>query len=93
MGLLSRGEIERADDLATIDVPCPEWGGDVRLRALDGVQRAAWMTAVSVEDRDARLNNIYARLVSMSAIGADGKPLFPGPEGEKASWAALRGSP
>lgn len=36
---LSRSQIIAADDLPFDDVPVPEWGGDVRLRMLDGEQR------------------------------------------------------
>jgi len=84
MGLLTRGEIDKAADLETIDVSCPEWGGDVRLRALDGVGRDLWTTSVSGEDRAANMANIRARLVALHIVDGDGKPMYPGAEGAAA---------
>ena len=39
MSLLSKAAILAADDLPTIDIAVPEWGGSVRIRALTAGQR------------------------------------------------------
>ena len=77
MALLSIDEIKSSDDQKTIDVPCPEWGGDVRLRTLSGNERDElefWSTRK--KDRDSR--GFRARLISMAAVDESGNPLFNG---------------
>ena len=79
MTLLSKNEIFAADDRRTEDVPCPEWGGTVRLRGLTGSERDEYEASMQkqvggkpVQD----LRNFRARLVQLSAINEDGTPLF-----------------
>lgn len=79
MSLLSKSEIFAADDRKTEDVPCPEWGGTVRLRGLSGAERDSYEASLQkqvggkqVQD----LRNFRARLVALAAINEDGTPLF-----------------
>jgi len=39
MALLTKEQILTADDLKSVDVEVPEWGGSVRVRALTGADR------------------------------------------------------
>lgn len=42
MPLLTAQQIIDADDILHEDVPCPEWGGDVRIKMLDGNELDAY---------------------------------------------------
>jgi hypothetical protein len=42
MALLSKAQINAADDRKWEDVPVPEWGGEVRVRVLTGTERDAY---------------------------------------------------
>jgi hypothetical protein len=81
MTLLSRDQILTAHDLDTEDVDCPEWGGTVRIRSLTGEERDRFEASCLIE-RDGKqstnLENMRARLVALSVVGEDGKPVFTG---------------
>lgn len=77
MKLLSAEQILEAQDLPTVDIDVPEWGGTVRLQALTGVEREAFHLAA----RDQKLlspdaPNVTALLVSFSARDESGGRLF-----------------
>lgn len=79
MTLLSKSQIFAADDRKTEDVPCPEWGGTVRVRGLTGTERDAYEASMEkqVNGKSVRdLRNFRARLVQLSAITEDGSLLF-----------------
>lgn len=82
MALLTADEILAADDIPHEDVDVPEWGGTVRVRGITGSQRAhinGTMMAVKGQDMALRADAIAEaemRVVAMSLIGEDGKPLF-----------------
>ena len=77
--MLTRDAILSADDLRTLVVSVPEWGGDVTVRELTGTERDEYESSVvrtdgdkvSVDARDMR-----AKLVVMSVVDEDGKRLF-----------------
>lgn len=77
--LLSRDAILRATDLVTEEVEVPEWGGVVRVKALTGAERDQFEAGV-VERRgrktEINMKNLRARLVALSVIDEDGRPLF-----------------
>lgn len=76
MALLSKDDILGADDLPTEDVPVPEWGGDVRVRGLTGVERDRFefgMAAVKDKPEEA---NFRAQIVGRCIVDEDGKRLF-----------------
>lgn len=78
MGLLTIEEIKDADDKRTVDVSCPEWGGEVRLRSLTGDERdnlEFWSTKTKRKN-DSR--GFRAKLISMSAVTDSGDHLFNG---------------
>jgi hypothetical protein len=77
MPLLSKASILSARDLPTETVPVPEWGGDVVLQGLTASQRDD--LEASLVDPSGKITNtkaFRARLVAMSLVGEDGKPLF-----------------
>jgi hypothetical protein len=79
MTLLSKGEIFAADDRVFEDVPCPEWGGTVRVRGLTGTERDAYEASLNKQVNGKQvqdMRNFRARLVQLSAINEDGSPLF-----------------
>jgi hypothetical protein len=81
MGLLNFEQILDADDMKTIDVEVPEWGGSIRLRSLTGAERDAF-EAESVElDKKGQPiplppKNFRAKLIARCAINEDGTKLF-----------------
>lgn len=75
MGLLTAEAILGASDLTSEDVPCPEWGGTVRVRVLGAGERRAFEKRLGELPKDDSLD-IRSLLVGMCAVGEDGTPLF-----------------
>lgn len=79
MALLTRDQILKAQDLPTEDVPVPEWGGTVRVRALTGAERDAFeQSIVEQRGRSARMNlqNLRAKLVALTVVDEEGNRIF-----------------
>lgn len=79
MGFLNRDQILEADDREYDTVPCPEWGGDVRLRSITGTQRDAYEQSLingNGADRKMNLRNARVKLIVLSAVDETGRPLF-----------------
>lgn len=79
MALLSKEQIWQAEDIQTLDVSVPEWGGDVRLRGLSGRERDEFEAKSLVQrgqDRQVNVRNLRARLIAACAINEDGTQLF-----------------
>jgi len=79
MALLSRDAILAADDREYEVVPCPEWGGEVRLRSLTGAERDAYeqsLVQTRGKSREMNLRNARAKLVALCAVDESGKRLF-----------------
>lgn len=82
MALLSRKQIDSADDIKSRDVPCPEWGGDVRVRGMTGAQRSemeATMIAAKGQKFEVRaeaLKTLRERTVAACLVDADGNRLY-----------------
>lgn len=78
--LLSREEILGADDRQTEDVAVPEWGGTVRVRALNGTERDAYEASLVRLRGDGTkqftLANARARLVSLAVCDDKGERMF-----------------
>ena len=78
--LLSKDDILKADDIETREVPVPEWGGTVRVRALSGKDRDAYEASCMQERSKGQmvrnLANVRAKLVVRSIIDADGNRIF-----------------
>lgn len=84
MAILTRDEILGADDITTITVPVPEWGGEVLVRALTGAERDRYEESLirwrAGKGRNVAaipaLANARAKLVSLSVVDENGDPIF-----------------
>lgn len=81
MALLTRGQIHAADDRAYEDVPVPEWGGEVRIRALSGTERDAYQNSlVSIGSggkvQRLSLQDAMAKLLVRSIVDEDGERIY-----------------
>ena len=72
--ILTRDEILRAQDLETVEVDVPEWGGVVRVRGLTGAERDA-LEAEAAELRRP-LDNFRARYVARCIVDENGERIF-----------------
>jgi hypothetical protein len=76
--LLGRDEILAADDLQSVTIDVPEWGGRVRLRTITAAERDAW-DEVDLKRRLAQepvSTPVRARLVALCAVDGNGQQLF-----------------
>ncbi|MFR9807063.1 hypothetical protein ACL02T_32920 [Pseudonocardia sp. RS010] len=79
MALLTRQQIESADDLQTQDVDVPEWGGTVRIRPLTGRERdrlESSLMGTNGKVSTSKLALFRARVAAMCMIDEDGERLF-----------------
>jgi len=79
VAFLTRSDILEADDTRYETVACPEWGGDVRLRSISGAKRDAYESSLMEErggSRKMNLRNARAKLIILTAVDEDGRPLF-----------------
>lgn len=74
MVILTKDAILAADDLPKERVSVPEWGGDVYVRTMTGTDRDAF--EASLIGKDGRLENVRARLVSLTICSESGDRLF-----------------
>lgn len=77
--ILSRAEILAAADIQTESVAVPQWGGEVLVRGLSGLERDAFEASIirgKGKSAEVNLQNLRAKLVAASVIGEDGKHLF-----------------
>lgn len=76
---LTRDAILGAADLATEEVPVPEWGGVVLVRGLSGAQRDAYEASI-VKNVGGKpkmdMENMRAKLVALCVVDDAGSPLF-----------------
>ncbi|WP_304452912.1 hypothetical protein [Nocardiopsis sp. YSL2] len=85
MALLTRDQIKTAKDAAYEEVPVPEWSKNpakpdcVRLKGLSGDERDELEQSTIQgrgKKRDVNMKGFRARLIAMSAVDADGNPIF-----------------
>ena len=74
MNLLSKENILAANDLPMESLTIPEWGGDVMVRTMTGADRDA--LEASLIGKEGRMENVRARLVSLTLCDAGGVRLF-----------------
>jgi len=72
--MLTREQILQSDDLPRETVPVPEWGGEVQVRTMTGTDRDAF--EASLIGKEGRLENVRARLVSLTLCDESGSRLF-----------------
>lgn len=79
MKRLGKDDILKAADLRYEDVEVQEWGGTVRVKGLNGLERDQYETSlVEYKGRDTKVNmvNARARLVAYSCVDDEGNRLF-----------------
>ena len=74
MNLLNKENILAANDLPLECLTIPEWGGDVMVRTMTGADRDAF--EASLMGKEGRMENVRARLVSLTLCDANGVRLF-----------------
>ncbi len=76
---LGRAAILSAQDLPTVEMEVPEWGGWVLVRSLTAGERDNFEAEITqMNGRNTRLNarNIRAKLVAAVVVDDEGRPLF-----------------
>ena len=77
--LLGRAEILGKDDRTLKDVPCPEWGGKVRVQSLTGTERDQWEMACQEQKGKEKVfstDKLREKLLSFCLVDSEGKKLF-----------------
>lgn len=77
--ILSREQILAAQDLASEEVPVPEWGGTVRVRMMTGAERDALGATLLGADKKVDMSQYRIRLLAACLVDEAGEPLF-GPD-------------
>jgi hypothetical protein len=78
MAVLSAAKIKAANDKKILTVPVEEWGGDVCIRNMSGLDRDA-----IGEAQDRKAGNFVAFFLSLVLCDEEGNKLFTGDEGVK----------
>jgi hypothetical protein len=76
---LSKADILGASDLPTASVNVPQWGGDVQIRTLNGVEREELEKRIQRFKQTSGVSAksaVRAVAVVMSAVDDNGQPLF-----------------
>ncbi len=79
MNFLTREQILNSTDLKPQEVTIPEWNGKVLVRGLTGAERDYFeQSVIEQKGKDAKvnLNNIRAKLVSLTVIDENGNRIF-----------------
>ena len=73
--MLNKDLILQAEDIKTIDVKVPEWGGTVRVGTMTGRGRQEYFKTLALDGDESR-KDLYATLIVSCAIDESGSPLF-----------------
>lgn len=77
MAKLTREQILNSQDLITETVDVPEWGGEVVVKAMTGLERDAFEGSLIGTNGQTKIDNIRAKLVQKTVIDPEtNKPLF-----------------
>lgn len=81
MALLTRAQIDAADDRTWEDVEVPEWGGQVRLVGLSGTERDAYQASLvrvgsQGNVQSVNLADASAKLLARCIVGEDFERLY-----------------
>lgn len=74
MALLTKEQIQQADDRPTMEVEVPEWGGTVRLRVWSGPERER--VEDLVDNKQSRKQCGRAIVAALSIVDENGRRLF-----------------
>ena len=72
MGMLSKSSVLSADDFRYAVVPCPEWGGDMRVRGLTAAEQAMISKKVNAKQTD----DIAVVVAIMGCVDDNGERFF-----------------
>lgn len=75
MAYLNRDSILNADDIKTMELEVPEWGGTVVLKMMNGKERDAFESSL-VKNGKANVDNVRAKLVQATVIDPETKELM-----------------
>lgn len=73
--MISKSDILAVQDLKKEAVAVPEWGGDVFIRTMTGLERDQFEQSLSI-DGQRRLENLRARLLVKTLVDEHGVRLF-----------------
>jgi len=76
MTLLNRDQILAAHDLKKVEVEVPEWGGSVYVKTITAAERDNFESAIYHNKNKININNVRARLASLTVVDEKGKKLF-----------------
>lgn len=77
--LLTREQILQFDDANYEEVQVPEWGGSVRVKAMNGTERDAFEASLFEtrgKQQVMKMDNIRAKLVARTVVDENGQPIF-----------------
>lgn len=74
--MLTKDQILSADDLKTLIVDVPEWGGEVTIRTMSGFARDRFEAQLIGANNGTNLRNVRAKLVAASIIDENGDLMF-----------------
>ena len=75
--ILSAEQILKSDDLGDLEkVECPEWGGSIYVKIMDGASRDRWELMTSKAMNAPNTANVRASLVAATACDKEGKRIF-----------------
>lgn len=73
---LTKAQILDSDDLKVEIIPCPEWGGSVRIQAMTGFARDRFESSIVGKNGGTDMVNIRAKLAAASIVDEDGELMF-----------------
>lgn len=76
MALLTKSQILAAEDLKYRTVQVPEWGGEVRVGSMTGLQRDHYDAAMLEARKSGDELSLVAALIAACVVGEDGNPIF-----------------
>ncbi len=77
MALLTKEQINEADDRPTLELEIQEWGGRVLLRTLSGTQRDGFESGIMDKNGNpTKLHNLRARFAALVLVNEDGSPMY-----------------
>lgn len=87
---LTREDILSADDLVTVPVEVPEWGGVVYVRTMTGAERdefEAGLVEIKSQGKEVKstinTQNVRARLIAVTIVDDSGERIFSAEDVEK----------
>ncbi len=96
MAQLKKADILNCNDRKTITLDVPEWGGELTLRVMSGIDREAWENqSVNLADNTPKLGDIRCKMLACCIVDVDtGKLMFEAKDikalGEKSSIPLAR---